>query len=78
MWSDGVKRRGKMRSIRKNKNILYQIPERERGHLEAFAAQRASLDASYLGILKGIIEREKLPPDSTFDPEKCAFIKSTT
>lgn len=58
-----------------NNDVLFQIPLRERGHLEAYAAQRAVLDATYLGILKGIIEREKLPPDAVFDPERCAFIR---
>ena len=62
---------------RKNKNVLYRIPERERGHLEAFAAQRAVADASYYGLLQKIIEREKLPLDARFDAKQFVFVNPT-
>jgi len=60
---------------KKNKDVLYRIPERERGHLEAFAAQRAVADANYYGLLQKIIEREKLSPDAVFDSVRYAFTR---
>ena len=58
----------------KKKKVLYRIPERERGHLEAFAVQRAVADANYYALLQTIIKREKLPPDATFDSTQFVFV----
>lgn len=60
----------------RKRNILFKIQGRERGNLEAFAAVRAQMDANFWALLKQITEREKLPPDSVFDPEQLVFVRA--
>lgn len=64
--------------FRKKSNIVFQVTGRERGHLEAYRAQIALMNAQYLGALKQIMEREKIEQTDavSFDADKMVFVRT--
>lgn len=62
---------------KKNDDILYRVPQRELGHLDAHRAQAAVSQAQYLNLLQTIMKREGIPEteDVQFDSKLGAFVR---
>lgn len=61
--------------FKRKPGVVYEIKGRERGLLEAFMAQKNIMDNTITSLLKGIVEREQIAPESLFDVATLSFVK---